>query len=78
MLDPKMFIRLLQLGDPGTMESLIVEAQNQLASVMDGWDPKKPLQKTTLDDEISVWTHPSTNKLVIPLDQKLYQRILQG
>ena len=28
MLDPKMFICLLQPGDPGTTESIIEEAQN--------------------------------------------------
>ena len=28
MLDPKMFICLLQLGDPGTTKSLIVNTQN--------------------------------------------------
>ena len=35
MLDPTIFIRLLQPGDPRTTESIIVDAQNQLASVMD-------------------------------------------
>ena len=28
MLNPKMFMCLLQPGDPGTMEHIIVEAQN--------------------------------------------------
>ena len=78
MLDPRMFIRLLQPGDPGTMESLIIEAQNHLMSLMDNWDLKEPLQKTTLDDGTNVWAHPRMNKLVIPPDQELYQRILQG
>ena len=35
MLDLAIFVCLLQPGDPGTTESLIVEAQNCLASVMD-------------------------------------------
>ena len=78
MLDPKIFVCLLQPGDPGTMESIIVNAQNRLASIMDNWDAKEPLQKTTIDDGTHIWTHPQTNKLVIPLDQELYQHILQG
>ena len=78
MLDPKLFIRLLQLGDPGTMESHIVDAQNRLASVMDNWDMKEPLQKTTIEDGTSIWTHPQSNKLVILPDQELYRQILKG
>ena len=58
MLNPKMFICLLQPGDPGTMESFIVDTQNRLASVIDNWDKQKPLQKTVLDDRTGVWTHP--------------------
>ena len=77
MLDPNMFIRLLQPGDPGTTESIIVDAQNQFASVMDNWDPEKPLRKTTLDDGTHLWTHSQTNKLVIPPDQDLYRWKLQ-
>ena len=72
MLDPRMFIQLLQLGDPGTMEDLIVKAQNCLASVMNNWDTREPLWKTVLEDGMSLWTYPWTNKLVIPLDQELY------
>ena len=60
------------------MESLIVDAQNGLASVMDNWDTKEPLQKTTINDGTSIWTHSLTNKLVIPPDQELYQWILKG
>ena len=77
MLYPNIFIHLLQPGDPGTTESIIVDAQNQFASVMDNWDPGKPLRKTTLDDGTYLWTHPQMNKLVIPPDQDLYRRILQ-
>ena len=77
MLNPNIFIRLLQPGDPGTTESIIVDTQNQFASVMDNWDPGKPLRKTTLDDGTHLWTHLQTNKLVIPLDQDLYRWILQ-
>ena len=77
MLDPAIFIRLLQPGDPGTTESIIVDAQNRLASVMDNWDPKMPLQKTMLEDGTYLWTHAPSNKLVIPPDQELYQQILQ-
>ena len=55
------------------MESIIVDAQNQFASVMDNWDPGKPLRKTTLDDRTHLWTHPQMNKLVIPPDQDLYR-----
>ena len=43
MLDPTMFICLLQPGDLGTTESLIVDAQNRLTSIMDNWDVKNPL-----------------------------------
>ena len=78
MLDPKMFVRLLQPGDPGTIKSTIVDAQNRLASIMDSWDSKQPLQKTTLNDGTYIWTEAHTNKLVIPPDQELYQRILQN
>ena len=78
MLDPKMFICLLQLGDPGTTESFIVDAQNCLTLIMDNWDMQNPLQKTTLEDGTSLWTHPLTNKLVVPPDQVLYQQILKG
>ena len=77
MLDPSIFIRLLQPGDPGTTESIIVDAQNQLASVMDNWDSKMPLRKTTLDDGTHLWTHAQSNKLAIPPDQELYRQILQ-
>ena len=48
MLDPKMFIHLLQPGDPGTTEDIIVQAQNRLSLVMDNWGDKEPLQKTEL------------------------------
>ena len=72
MLDPNMFIWLLQLGDPGTTESLIVDAQNQLLSVMDNWDVRNPLQKTLLGNEQYLWMNPSTKKLVISPDQQLY------
>ena len=37
MLDPKMFIHLLQPGDPGTTEDIIVQAQNRVPLVMDSW-----------------------------------------
>ena len=77
MLDPTIFIRLLQPGDPGTTESIIVEAQNRLTSVMDNWDPKMPLQKTMLEDGTHLWTHAQSNKLVVPPDQELYRQILQ-
>ena len=78
MLDPKMFIWLLQPGDLGITESLIVDAQNQLASVMDNWNTKEPFWKTMLENGQCLWTHPHTNKLVIPPDQSLYQTILKG
>ena len=60
------------------MESLVVDAQNRLASVMDNWDTKEPLQKTMIDNGTHIWTHPLTGKLVIPPDQELYHQILQG
>ena len=72
-----MFICLLQPGDPGTTESIIVDAQNRLTSVMDNLDPKRPLRKTTLDDITHLWVHPQTNQLVVPPDQELYRQILQ-
>ena len=77
MLDPKMFIRLLQPGDPNTVESDIVDAQNRLASVMDKWDDKEPLVKTIIDEGTYIWTHPKTRKLVIPPDPELYRRIVR-
>ena len=72
MLNHTIFIRLLQPGDPGTTESIIVDAQNRLASVMDNWDQKEPLQKTMLEDGTHLWTHAQSNKLVVPPDQELY------
>ena len=77
MLDPKMFIRLLQPGDPTTVESNIVDTQNRLASIMDKWDDKEPLLKTVINKGIYIWTHPKTRKLVIPPDQELYRCVLR-
>ena len=45
---------------------------------MDNWDDKEPLQKTELEKNQYMWTHPKTNKLTIPPDQQLYWQLLQG
>ena len=77
MLDPKMFVRFLQPGDPGTTEDVIVQAQNHMLSIMDNWDKKEPLQKTSLGDNQYMWCHPESSKLVILPDQQLYHQVLQ-
>ena len=77
MLDPAIFLRLLQPGDPGTTEDHIVQAQNRMNSIMDNWSETELLQKKSIKDGQFMWTHPKSDKLVIPPDHQLYRQILQ-
>ena len=54
------------------LEKHIVQVQNEMASIMDKWDHKNSLIKTSLAPEAGfMWHNPSSNKLVIPPDEGL-------
>ena len=60
------------------LEKHIIQAQNEMASVMDNWEHKTTLIKTSLTPEPGfMWHDPKAKKLVISLNEDLWQHIMQ-
>ena len=71
MIPTQTFIRLAMVDDM-PLEKHIVQAQNEMASIMDNWDHKTKLTKTSLAPEPRfMWHDPRSRKLVIPPDEDL-------
>ena len=77
MIPAQTFIRLATVDDM-PLEKHIVQAQNEMASIMDNWDHKTKLTKTSLIPEPGfMWHDPRSQKLVIPPDEDLQRHIMQ-
>ena len=77
MIPAQTFIRLATTDDM-SLEKHIVRVQNEMASIMDNWDLRTRLTKTSLTPEPGfMWHHPQTHKLVIPPEEDLRRHIMQ-
>ena len=77
MIPAQTFIRLAMVNDM-PLEKHIVQAQNTMASIMNNWDHKTKLTKTSLTPEPGfMWHSPQTHKLIIPPDENLQRHIMQ-
>ena len=71
MIPEQAFIWLATVDDK-PLEKHIVWTQNKMAFIMDKWDHKNTLTKTSLEPEPGfMWHDPKSNKLVIPPDEDL-------
>ena len=71
MIPEQMFIRLATV-DNMPLEKHIIQVQNEMALIMNNWDHKTKLIKTSLVSEPGfMWHDPRSQKLIIPPDEDL-------
>ena len=60
------------------LQDRIIQIQNKYATHMNAWNGQITLSKSLLPSGPGYhWTHPETNKLVIPPDETIRREILQ-
>ena len=60
------------------LEKHIIQAQNEMALIMDKWDHRKPLTKILLEPNPGfMWKDQTSNKIVISPDEDLQQHIMK-
>ncbi len=45
LISPDTFLNVFEVGDPGTIENEVVEAQRQYKAMMDSWSKRLPIEK---------------------------------
>ena len=75
LISPDTFLNVFEVGDPGTIEDEVVEAQQQHKKTMDDWSKRLPIEKHE-GAKAMMWTDRQ-GRLVVPPDDDLKKRILR-
>jgi len=75
LISPDTFLNVFKVGDPGTIENKVVEAQQQHKRTMDNWSKRLPITKQE-GVGTTMWTDQQ-GRLVVPSDNDLKKKILR-
>jgi len=75
LISPDTFLNVFEVGDPGTIEDEVVEAQQQHKKTMDDWSKRLPIEKHE-GAKAMMWTDRQ-GRLVVPPDDDLKEKMLR-
>jgi len=75
LISPDAFLNVFEVGDPGTVEHEVMEAQTRHCEIMEQWEKTLPIKKDE-EPERMTW-RDKEGRLVVPSDNALKRRILR-
>ena len=75
LISPDTFLNIFKVGDPGTIEHEVVEAQQQHRKTMDDWSKRLPIEKHE-GVKTTMWMDQQ-GRLVVPPDNDLKKKMLR-